>query len=58
MGRVVKSVSFNLNDQCEKKMYEHSMKFSSFSVFMKRLIQNSMNETKQVSNKQSTDISI
>lgn len=43
MSRKVKSVSFNLSDPMEIQMYEHSMKYPSFSTFVKRLIQNAMN---------------
>jgi hypothetical protein len=42
MNRKIKSVSFNLDDPMENEMYEHSLKFSSFSGFIKRLIQNSL----------------
>jgi hypothetical protein len=42
MSRKVKSVSFNLNDQWEKEMFEHANKFPNFSSFIKRLIQNAM----------------
>lgn len=43
MNRKIKSVSFNLDDPMELEMYEHTQKFSSFSTFIKRLIQNSLN---------------
>lgn len=43
MSRKVKSVSFNLSDPMELEMYEHTKKYSSFSTFVKRLIQNSLN---------------
>jgi hypothetical protein len=42
MNRVVKSVSFNLDDPFEKEMYQYSMKFKGFSTFIKRLIQTSI----------------
>lgn len=42
MARKVKSVSFNLNDPHESEMYEYCKKFSNFSSFIKRLIQNSL----------------
>ncbi|PLR99629.1 hypothetical protein CVD19_00780 [Bacillus sp. T33-2] len=43
MTRKVKSVSFNLSDPFEKEMYQYSQRFSNFSSFIKRLIQNSLN---------------
>lgn len=43
MNRKIKSVSFNLEDPFENEMYEYSLKFSNFSSFIKRLIQNSIN---------------
>lgn len=42
MSRKVKSVSFNLDDPWENEMYQHSLRFSNFSSFVKRLIQNSL----------------
>ena len=42
MSRIVKSVSFNLDDPLELEMYEHTLKFKGFSTFIKRLIQTSM----------------
>jgi hypothetical protein len=42
MNRVVKSVSFNLDDPFEKEMYHYSMRFKGFSTFIKRLIQTSI----------------
>jgi hypothetical protein len=38
----VKSVSFNLCDQWENEMFEYANKFPNFSSFIKRLIQNAM----------------
>jgi hypothetical protein len=43
MNRVVKSVSFNLDDPIENEMYHHTMKFKGFSTYVKRLIQSSLN---------------
>lgn len=43
MSRIVKSVSFNLDDPMELEMYEHTLKFKGFSTYIKRLIQNSLN---------------
>lgn len=43
MNRKIKSVSFNLDDQFEYELLEYSKKFSNFSSFVKRLIQNQMN---------------
>jgi hypothetical protein len=42
MSRKVKSVSFNLSDQWENEMFEYANKFPNFSSFIKRLIQNAM----------------
>lgn len=42
MSRKVKSVSFNLSDQWENEMFEYATKFPNFSSFIKRLIQNAM----------------
>jgi hypothetical protein len=42
MNRVVKSVSFNLDDPFENEMYQYSKRFKGFSTFIKRLIQNSI----------------
>jgi hypothetical protein len=42
MNRIVKSVSFNLDDPFENEMYHYSMRFKGFSTFVKRLIQNSI----------------
>lgn len=44
MSRKVKSVSFNLSDPFEQVMYEYTKKFPNFSSFVKRLIQNSIND--------------
>ncbi|MCM3110013.1 hypothetical protein [Lederbergia lenta] len=43
MSRINKTVSFNISDPFESEMYEHSKKYSNFSGYVKRLIQNSMN---------------
>lgn len=40
MNRKIKSVSFNMNDHFERKMFEHIDQMPNFSTFMKRLIQN------------------
>jgi hypothetical protein len=42
MNRIVKSVSFNLDDPFELEMYQYSMRFKGFSTFIKRLLQNSI----------------
>lgn len=42
MSRKIKSVSFNLNDKYEQEMFEYTKQFPNFSLFVKRLIQNSM----------------
>ncbi len=47
MSRKIKSVSFNLNDQFEKEMYEYSQQYPNFSSFIKRLIQNAVYGGKQ-----------
>jgi len=39
---VNKGVSFNLSDIDQKKMYEHAMKRTNFSSYVKRLIQRDM----------------
>ncbi|MGG2024191.1 hypothetical protein AB1282_25510 [Gottfriedia sp. S16(2024)] len=41
-ARVIKSVSFNASDPIELSMLAHLTKFSSFSVYVKRLIQRDM----------------
>jgi hypothetical protein len=41
-AREIKSVSFNGNDPIEGAMLSHLTKFSSFSVYVKRLIQRDM----------------
>jgi hypothetical protein len=41
-AREIKSVSFNANDPIEGDMLRHVSKFSSFSVYVKRLIQRDM----------------
>jgi hypothetical protein len=51
MKRKVKSVSFNLSDPFEQEMYEYTKRFSNFSTFVKRLIQNSLqSKNEQVKN--------
>jgi hypothetical protein len=42
MNRKVKSVSFNLSDPWEQEMYEYTKRFSNFSTYIKRLIQNAI----------------
>ena len=37
MSRKVRSVSFNLNDPFEKKMFKHSQDLPDFSNFIKKL---------------------
>lgn len=37
-----KSVVFNLADDYQRKLYEHAMKSSNFSYYMKTLIQRDM----------------
>lgn len=46
MSRIVKSISFNLNDPIEDKLYHHSQQYPNFSKLIKHLIQNHMYETK------------
>ena len=41
-AREIKSVSFNATDPMEASMLAHLTKFSSFSVYVKRLIQRDM----------------
>ena len=42
MSRKIKPVSFNEDDPIECAMLTHASKFSSFSVYVKRLIQRDM----------------
>lgn len=44
-----KGVSFNLYDPDQKKMYDHAMKRSNFSAYVKRLIQRDIEGVRQVS---------
>lgn len=37
--REVKSVSFNMKDPIERKLFMHQRKYPNFSVYIKRLIQ-------------------
>lgn len=44
MARIVKGVSFNLNDPIDVKAHEFSMKNGNFSKFIKRLLEKEMNK--------------
>lgn len=50
MKRNIKSVSFNEGDPIELSMLSHASKFSSFSVYVKRLIQRDMDGVIQPKN--------
>lgn len=51
MSRKVKSVSFNLDDPFELELYEHSLDYPNFSLFVKRLIHDSRGGKVKVADK-------